>query len=151
MSIQLDMKERMKDAMRAKDAVRLSVIRGIISSFTNESVSLGKGPSGELTDEEALAVIRREGKKRKDAIDQYTTGGRPELAESESAELAIIEEFLPALMSEDQVRPIVEAKISELGVSDKSKAGLLMKAVMLDLKGKADGQVVKKLVDELLT
>ena len=151
MSIQLDMKEGMKDAMRAKDAVRLSVIRGIISSFTNECVNLGKGPAGELTDEEALAVIRRESKKRKDAISQYTTGGRPELAESESAELAIIEEYLPLLMSEDQVRPVVEAKIKELGSTDKSQSGLVMKAVMLDLKGKADGQIVKKLVDELLT
>src|ERR1700741_2265145 len=99
MSIQTDMKERMKDAMRAKDAVRLSVIRGILAAFTNEAVTLGKGPAGELTDEEALAVIRREGKKRKDAIEQFTQGGRPELAESEKAELAIIEEFLPTQMS----------------------------------------------------
>lgn len=150
MSIQLDMKERMKDAMRAKDSVRLGVIRAIISSFTNESINLGKGPAGELSDEEALAVIRRESKKRKDSIEQYTNGGRPELAETEAAELAIINEFLPTLMSEDQVRPIVEAKKAELGVTDKSGAGQLMKAVMTELKGKADGSTVKAVVDKLL-
>ncbi len=150
MSIQIDMKEKMKDAMRAKDAKRLSVIRGIITSFTNEAVNLGKGPAGELTDEESLGVIRKESKKRKDSIEQYTAGGRPELAESEQAELAILEEFLPALMPREQIVKIVEAKIKELGVVDKSGAGKLTGTIMKDLAGKADGGLVKQVVDSLL-
>ena len=140
----------MKDAMRAKDAVRLSVIRGIIAAFTNECVTLGKGPSGELSDEEALVVIRRESKKRKDSIEQFTKGNRPELAENESAELKIIEQFLPALMSTEQITPIIEKIKSELGITDKSDQGKLMQAVMQELKGKADGMTVKQVVESLL-
>ena len=141
----------MKEAMRAKDTVRLSVVRGIMASMSNESIALGRGPSGEISDEEALTIIRRESKKRKDSIEQYTAGGRPELAESEKVELAILEEYLPAQMTGDVVRPIVEKKKQELGITDKGSAGLLMKAVMVDLKGKADGAVVKKIVDSLLS
>src|SRR3989338_3963902 len=110
MSLHLDLKEKLKDAMRAKDAVRLSVIRGIMTACMNESITKGKGPQGELSDDEALAVIRREGKKRKDSIDQYTSGGRPELAESEQAELTVIESFIPTQMSADEIRPRSEER-----------------------------------------
>ncbi|HEY4493063.1 MAG TPA: GatB/YqeY domain-containing protein [Candidatus Paceibacterota bacterium] len=151
MSLQLDMKEQMKAAMRAKDAVRLSVVRGVIAAFTNEAVTLGKGPAGELSDDEALAVIRREAKKRKDSIEQFKSGGRPELAESEQAELNVLSEFLPAMMDEAQVKKVVEAKKSELGITDKSRQGELMKVVMSELKGKADGGTVKQVVESLLS
>lgn len=140
----------MKDAMRAKDAVRLSVVRGIIAAFTNECVTLGKGPSGELSDEEALSVIRRESKKRKDSIEQFASGGRNDLVEKEQAELNILNEFLPALMNAEQIKPIVEQKKSELGVTDKSGQGKLMQAVMAELKGKADGTTVKQVVESIL-
>lgn len=150
MGIQIDMKEKMKDAMRAKDAVRLSVIRGIIASFINECVTLNKGPAGELSDEEALAVIRKESKKRKDSIEQFKLGGRNDLVESEQAELNIINEFLPAQMSADSIKPIVEKKIKELSITDKSGQGKLMQAVMAELKGKADGSTVKQVVENLL-
>lgn len=150
MSIQLKFKDQMKEAMKAKDAVRLSVVRGLMATMSNEAIAAGKGPAGELTDDEALAVIRREGKKRKDSIEQFTNGGRPELAENEQAELAIIETYLPTLMSAEQVKPIVEVKMKELGVTSKADAGKLMKAVMADLKGKADGMVVKNVVESLL-
>jgi uncharacterized protein len=150
MSLHLDLKEKMKDAMRAKDTVRLSVIRGIMTACMNETITKGKGPQGELSDDEAIAVIRREGKKRKDSIEQYTSGGRPELAEGEQAELVIIESFLPSQMSAEEVRPIVEAKIKELGVADKSGAGKLTGAVMKELGARADGGIVKQVVDSLL-
>ncbi|MEK7535426.1 MAG: GatB/YqeY domain-containing protein [Patescibacteria group bacterium] len=150
MSIQLDMKEWMKEAMKAKDAVRLSVVRGIMAAFTNEAVSLGKGPAGELTDDEALAVIRREGKKRKDSIEQFTSAGRIELADSESAELKVLEEFLPAMMGEEEIKKLVEIKKLELGIIDKADAGKLMKTVMSELKGKADGGLVKQIVESVL-
>ena len=150
MSLQITLKEQMKEAMKAKDTVRLSVVRGLMAAMSNEAINMDRGPAGELTDDEAIAVIRKEGKKRKDSIEQFTNGGRPELAESENVELAIIKTYLPTLMSAEQVRPIVEAKMRELGVTSKTDAGKLMKAVMADLKGKADGMVVKTIVEELL-
>ena len=153
MSLQSNLKEQMKEAMKAKDTVRLSVVRGLMAAMGNEAIATGKGPAGELTDEEAIAVIRKEGKKRKDSIEQFTNGGRPELAESEKVELAIIETYLPTLMSAEQVKPIVEAKMKELGWNGsplRQAQGKLMQAVMHELKGKADGMVVKNVVESLL-
>src|SRR3989344_5737928 len=123
MPLQITLKEQMKEAMKAKDTVRLSVVRGLMAAMSNEAINMDRGPAGELTDDEAIAVIRKEGKKRKDSIEQFTNGGRPELAESENVELAIIKTYLPTLMSAEQVRPIVEAKMRELGVTSKTDAG----------------------------
>lgn len=144
-------KEAMKDAMRAKDSIRLTVMRGLMAAFTNELVTLGRMPSDELSDEEALAVIRRASRQRKDSIQEYEAGGRPELAETEKVELAILEEYLPALMTEDVIREKALAKKEELGVTDKKDMGRFMGALMQDLKGQADGDVVKKVVDEILS
>jgi uncharacterized protein YqeY len=146
---QNDLKEQMKDAMRAKDAVRLSVIRGIMSAATNELVASGRTPTDLLTEEELTAVIRRGAKQRKDSIEQFEAGGRPELAEAEKAELAILDSMLPALMPKEEVQRLAEAKAAELGISDKTKANQLMGALMKDLKGKADGTVVKEVVDAM--
>ncbi len=151
MTIQTDIKEQMKEAMKAKDTVKLGVVRGLSSAFTNELVKLGKMPQDELSDEDALAVIRRAVKQRKDSIEQFVTGGRPELAEDEKAELAILETYLPAMMSKEDVMTIAKAKMEEMGGVDKSKAGMFMGALMKDLKGKADGDTVKAVVDELLS
>ena len=100
----------MKDAMRAKDAVKLSVVRGLISAMMNEAVQKGKGPDGVLSEDEVLTVIMRASKQRKDSIEQFTAGGRPELAESEKAELAILETMLPAQMSEAEIADAAKAK-----------------------------------------
>jgi uncharacterized protein YqeY len=151
MTIQTDIKEQMKEAMKAKDTVKLGVVRGLSSAFTNELVKLGKMPQDELSDEDALAVIRRAVKQRKDSIEQFVAGGRPELADDEKAELAILETYLPAMMSKEDVMTIAKAKMEEMGVADKSKAGMFMGALMKDLKGKADGDVVKEVVDSLLS
>jgi uncharacterized protein len=140
-------KASLKEAMMAKDEVRLTVIRGLLTAFMNELVSKGKKPQDELTDEEALSVISRGVKQRKDSIEQFNKGGRPDLAESEKKELEILETYLPAQMNEDEVQKVVEQRKAELNINDKSQAGLLMKSVMADLKGKADGIMVKKLVD----
>ncbi len=139
----------MKDAMRAKDQVKLSVIRGLITAMTNESINAGKGPDGVLTEEETLAVISRAAKQRKDSIEQFEKGGRADMAEGEKAELAILMTMLPEQMSEDAVRAAATAKAAELGITDKTKANQLMGALMKDLKGKADGTVVKAVVDSL--
>lgn len=148
-TLQQTIKSQIKEAMMAKDAVRLTVVRGLSSALTNELVSKGKMPTDTLSDEEVLTVIRRQVKQRKDAIDQFTTGGRPELAESEQAELVILEAYLPAMMSEADVKSFVIAKQTELGITDKKDAGKFMAEVMKDLKGKADGAVVKSTVDSL--
>ena len=132
----------------AKDAVRLTTLRGLVSAFTNELVATQRKPQDFLTDEEVLAVIKRNVKQRKDSIQQFTDGGRADLAESEQSELSILEKFLPQMMSRDEIKKVVEAKKAELGEVNQ---GLLMKAIMTDLKGKADGADVKAVVDGLFT
>lgn len=144
---QADLKEMMKDAMRAKDQVRLTVVRGLLSAMTNEAVAKGYGPDGQLNEDETLAVVMRAAKQRKDSIQQFEAGGRPELAESEKAELAIIETMLPAQMPREAIEAAARAKAAELGVADKSGANQLMGALMKDLRGKADGTTVKQVVD----
>ena len=149
MSIQQDIKNELKPAMMSKDQVKLLTIRGLISAFTNELVALKRKPDGELTDDEALAVIRRQAKQRKDSIEQFTQGGRADLAEKEQAELTIIEVYLPQMMSREAIRPIAEAKKASLGIADKTQAGKLMSEIMKELKGQADGADVKAVVDSL--
>jgi uncharacterized protein YqeY len=139
------------DAMRAKDAVKLQVYRSLSTAMTNEVVAKKRKPDEFLTDEEALAVIKRASNQRKDSIQQYEAGGRPELAEPEQAELAIIETLLPAQMPREEIEAVVKAKMAELGVTDKSGVGKLTGAVMGQLKGQADGGTVKEVVDSLLS
>ncbi len=144
---QAELKEQMKDAMRAKDAVRLGVIRGLITAAQNDAVQKGKGPEGILDEAEMLAVVTRAAKQRKDSIEQFVAGGRPELAEGEKAELSIIMAMLPAQMTHDEIVAAATAKAAELGVTDKTGANKLMGMLMKDLKGKADGNDVKAVVD----
>lgn len=136
--------------MRSKDAVRLTTLRGILASFTNELVALKRKPSDTLTDSEAIAVVRRLVKQRKDSIEQFLKGGRQDLADSEEAELKILEQYLPAQMSEDKVREIIERKMAEMSINDRAKAGILMGAVMKECAGQADGSMVKQLIEDLL-
>lgn len=147
--LQADLKEMMKDAMRAKDSVKLGVVRGLIAACTNESVTKGYGPDGVLTEDEVMTVVMRAAKQRKDSISQFEAGGRPELAEGEKAELAILETMLPVQMSRDEIVAAATAKAQEMGVADKTKANMLMGALMKDLKGKADGTIVKEVVDSM--
>ena len=144
-----NIKEGIKDAMKAKDTVRLETLRGVSSAMTNELVAKNKTPQDILSDEESLAVITRLAKQRKDSISQYRAGGREDLAADEEAQLAILEAFLPTLMSREEIMPIAIAKKEELGVTDKTKAGQLTGALMKDLKGKADGGLVKEVVESL--
>ena len=139
------------NAMRAKDSVRLTTLRGVLAAFTNEAVALKRTPKDKLSDTEAITVIRRLVKQRKDSIEQFEKGDRKDLADNEKAELAVLEEFLPAQMSEEKVREIVLSKKEEMGITDKSKMGQLMGAVIKEAKGEADGALVKKIVEEILT
>ncbi|PIR45605.1 MAG: glutamyl-tRNA amidotransferase [Candidatus Vogelbacteria bacterium CG10_big_fil_rev_8_21_14_0_10_50_13] len=149
MSLQQDIKEQIKKAMKGRDEVRLAVVRGLAAAMTNELVAKGKKPTDELTDEEALAVVKRASKQRQDSISQFNAGGREDLAGKEEAELKIIEEYLPAQMSREEIEKIAKAKIAELG-ADKSKLGILIGTVVKETNGAADGAVVKNVVQELL-
>jgi len=147
--IHQQIKEQVKEAMRAKDALRLNVVRNILSSFTNELIAQKKPPQGELPDDEALTVIRKLVKQRKDSIEQFRKGNREDLASAEEAELNILQAYLPAMMSKESIKTLVLQKAAELGITDKSKANQLMGAVMKATKGNADGNDVKAAVDSL--
>ena len=147
--IQEEIKAKIKEAMMAKDETALKAYRNMSASFTNELVAKGKKPTDMLTDEEATAVITRLSKQRKDSIEQFTKGGRPDLVGEEEAELKILQKYLPEMMGKDEVQKIAAAKKAELGLDDPAKKGLLMSALMKDLKGKADGGDVKAAVDSL--
>jgi len=146
---QAELKEAIKTAMKARETTKLNVLRGISAMCTNELVAKGRGPDGALTEDELLTLITRASKQRKDSIQQFEAGGRPELAVGEKEELAIIETLLPAQMSQDEIVAAAKAKAAEMGVTDKSGANKLMGMLMKDLKGKADGTAVKAVVDNL--
>ncbi len=148
--IQEQILESIKDAMRARDKIRLEVLRGVKTAFVNELVASNRTPQDVLTDDEALTVLTRLAKQRRESIDQFTKGDRPELAEKEASELVILEDYLPAQMSADEVRQIVEEKKAALGITDKSKMGMLMGMLMKELKGKVDGNVVRQAVEAAL-
>ncbi len=149
MSLHTEIKAQIKDAMLKKEAVRLTVLRGLVAAFTNELVAKSRKPQEELADEEVLTVIRRSVKQHKDSIDQFTKGNRPDLVEGEAAELVILEAFLPATMPKDEIKKVAEAKMKELGITDKTKMNQLMGALMKDLKGKAEGSDVKSVIESL--
>lgn len=137
--------------MLAKEVLRLSVVRSLVAAFTNELVATNRKPQEELSDEQVLGVIRRAVKQRKDSIEQFTVGGRTDLADTESAELLILEKYLPQTMSRDEIRKIALAKKNELGITDKSKLGQFIGSLMKELKAKADGADVKAVAEELLS
>lgn len=143
-------REEIKNAMRAKEALKLEVLRGILTGFVNELVLTHHTPQEILDDAGCISVIKRQVKQRKDSLEQFTKGGRPELAQKEKDELVILEAFLPQMMSREEIRKIAEAKKLELGVIDKSGMGKFIGAVMKACGGNADGNDVKAVVEELL-
>ncbi len=148
MSLHQTIKAHTKEAMIAKDQDRLLALRAVSAEIQKELIAKGSSAT-EGTDDEVIAVVKRLVKQRKDSIDQFVKGGRPELAESEQKELAILVAYLPATMPKDEIRKIAEAKKAELGVADKAGAGKLIGAINKELKGKADGADIKEVVDSL--
>ncbi len=149
MIITQNVRTEMKKAMLAKDTLRLTVLRGLLAGFGTEALAKGKKSEEELTDEEALAIIKRAVKQRKDSIDQFTKGNRLDLVDNEKAELQIVEAFLPPMMSQEEIKKIALAKKAELKVTDKAGLGKFMGLLMKELKGQADGADVKIVVEEL--
>ena len=146
--MQENIKAQIKPAMIAKDTVRLGTLRMIIAAFTNELVTQGRPPTDPLSDEDCMKVIKRLAKQRKDSIDQFIAGGRPELADDEKAELAIIEGFLPAQMSEADIETKVKAKLAESPL-DPTKKGQFVGMMIKELGDTANGAVVKAVIDRL--
>ena len=142
-------KGNIKEAMLAKDALRLKALRAMVAAFTNELVAKNKKPNEFLSDEEVLAVITRLAKQRKDSIEQFKKGNREDLVKEEQDELNILDTYLPKMMDRSEVEKIAQDKKIELGTSDVKEKGKLMSALMKDLKGKADGMTVKEVVDAL--
>lgn len=150
MTIHETLKKSLPDAMRAKDQVLLRTLRSLITAMTNEAVANKQKPDELLADDKALAVLKRAANQRKDSIEQFEKAGRTDLAIPEKEELALIEGYLPTQLSSEEVEIVVRAKMSELGVTTKADTGKLIGAVMKELSGKADGGVVKEVVDRLL-
>jgi uncharacterized protein YqeY len=142
-------KSDLKEAMKNKEAEKLSVLRMLVSAINNEAITLGKKDEG-LNEEEVIKILKREVKKRKDSVEQFTAGGRPELAEAEQKEIEILNVYLPAEMSEEEVKKIVTEVIAEMGEVAPSQFGLVMKTVMAKTAGQADGGMVSKVVKEVL-
>lgn len=134
-------------SMKAKDKTKISTLRFLIAALKNEKISLMKDM---LTDEDVIKIIQRQVKQHSDSIEQYKAGNRLELMEKEMKEAEILRSYLPTMMNEEDVKKIVEEKKAALGITDKSRIGQLMGEVMKELKGKADGSVVKKVVESVL-
>ncbi len=147
MSLSQTINDRLKQAMRDKDELRLTVLRQIKTAIDNESIVLKKKDEG-LDEDEMLKVIKRESKKRKDSITQFESADRNDLAENERAELEIIEEFLPEEMSAEDIEKTVDEIISEAGAD--AKAGQIIGMVVKKTEGRADGSVISKIVMEKL-
>lgn len=147
MSIESTVTDAMKAAMKARQKARLQALRNIRAGFLLAKKETG---ADALSDADAIAVLKRSAKRLKDSIQSYEEGGRADLVEQETAELAVVEEFLPAGPSEDAVREWVAAAIAATGATSPREMGKVMGAVMKDHRGEADGNVVRKLVLEAL-
>jgi uncharacterized protein YqeY len=149
MSLQKRIDEDLKDAMRAKNAARLSVLRLLKAALKNASIEKA-GADSELTDADAIAVIRKQVKQRQDSIESFEKGGRAELAEREKAEMAVLNEYLPQAMSTPELQKMVADTIREVGATSRAQMGAVMKALQLKIAGRADGKTLSAEVQKQL-
>jgi len=147
--LQQDIAAKFLEAYKSKDEIRVSVLRLLKSALANKMIEKKMAKDAVLADEEVIAAIKSEVKKRQDSIESYKQGGREDLADKEAEEAKILSEFLPEQLSEEQVREIVKAAIAELGAGA-GDFGKVMGAAMAKTKGQSDGAVVSKLVKEEL-
>ncbi len=144
-------KADLKEAMRAKEELRLSVLRMMISALRNKEITLRKGEDVSLTDEQVLEVITSEVKKRKDSIKSYQDGGRDDLAENEKKEIEILSKYLPEQMTEEELEAVVDDVIKSKSENSTVAFGAIMGEVMSRVKGKADGSLVATIVKKKLS
>jgi uncharacterized protein YqeY len=138
--------DEIKEAMRSRDEERRDALRLIVNALKNSEKELQRP----LSDDEELQVLQRERKKRVEAAEAFRTGGRPEQADAEERELAILEEFMPEPLSEDEIEEIVDDAIAEVGATSMADLGRVMADVMPQIAGRADGSVVSQIVREKL-
>ncbi len=138
-----------KQAMKSGDKVKLETLRSLRAALKDREIAL-RGEGKELSDEEILATLTSAAKKRRESIDEYTKAGRPERADEESNELKIIQEYLPAQLSTEEIESKVRAAIEQTGASSMKDMGKVMSSVMPELKGRADGKEVQNIVKKLL-
>jgi uncharacterized protein YqeY len=149
MTLQETIQSHMADAMRSKDALRLSVLRMMKTAIKNKEVA--NETSKALNEAEILAVLNSLVKQRRDSVEQFRSGGREELAQKEEAEIKVLEQYLPAAASEDDIRSAIDAAVQQTGAASLKDMGKVMKATLVLLAGKsADGSRVSQLVKEKL-
>jgi len=146
MSLQTDIESAMRAAMKAGDAVRVSTLRLAMAAAHNRQIELGH----ELTDAEVVEVLDRQVKQRRESIELYRQGGRPELANAEEAELAILREFLPAPLTDAEIERLARDAVATTGASGPADMGRVMGVLVPQTKGRADGKAVSDLVRQLL-
>jgi uncharacterized protein YqeY len=149
MSFTAQLTEDIKTAMKAKDTVALNVVRGLKSAIKYAAIEK-LGAEGELADADALAVVRKEIKKRQDSVASYESANRQDLADIEKAEIAVLEKYLPAAMSAEDLVKLVEAVIAEIGATSKKEMGAVMKVLQERAAGRADGKTLSSEVTKRL-
>ena len=140
----------LKEAMRAKNAMKLGVLRMLKSALKNDAIEKS-GAEGQLNDAEAIQVVRKQAKQRQDSIESFEKGGRAELAAKEKEELSILNSYLPAPMSADELSNIVRETITEVGATSKAQMGVVMKALQAKVAGRADGKTLSAEVQRQLS
>jgi|SRR5581483_6941176 len=145
-----ELQEELKQSMLAKNTEKTSVLRMLISAIGYFEIQKG-GAGYQASEEDVQAVVQKEVKQRKDSIEQFQNAGRQELVDKEQKELEMLQTYMPAQMSEDEVRIIVKETISSTGISSMADMGKLMGAIMPKVKGKADGNLVQKIAKEELS
>ena len=149
MSFSAQLTEDIKTARKAKDTVALNVVRGLKSALKYAAIEK-LGAEGELGEADALAVVRKEIKKRQDSVASYEQAGRQDLADTEKAEITVLEKYLPAAMSAEEITRLVESVITELGATSKKEMGAVMKVLQERSGGRADGKTLSGEVSKRL-
>lgn len=148
MELEDKIKEDLKDAIRNKDSATRDVLRFLTSDIKNEMIRIRS--ERELEEKDVLAVVKKNIKSRKDSVEQFTQGGREDLAAAEQAEIAILEKYMPEEMSEAEVEAIVKRVLANLAGDQAKNFGMVMKGVMQETDGRADGALVSKIVKKTL-
>ena len=145
--LRTELTEKLKAAMKAQDKIRLEALRYVLALVKNAEID----KHAELTDEELVKLVASEVKKRKEAIELYQKGDRPELAKKEKEEMEILQKYLPEQLSEEEIKKLVKAAIAKTGAKEQKDMGKVMAELVSKVKGKADGSLVSKIVKESLT
>lgn len=139
--------EHYRIAVKNRDTFRTGVYRLLKAALKNAEIDRRR----ELTEEEILEILRREAKKRREAVEEFDKSGRNDLAQQERLELHLIEGYLPPLLSQEELQNLIQQEVQELGASGEKDIGLVMRSVMPKVKGRAEGKVVQQLVRQVLT